>query len=281
MGTTTPPIQRLIGRAASAYTAGPVVENARAACQHAARKHLATILCYWNRSEDSPSFVAQSYIGLLQLIADLRSDSYLSIKAPAVGFDTELLETVVENARRRGNTPVHFDAMSPETVDRTFRMMDQVQRSYSNIGCTLPGRWRRSVSDVDSAVHLGLRVRVVKGEWCGLGADETDRYEGYMQVVERLAARRARHVAIATHDTSLASRCIDCLKAAGVSCELELLYGLPIRGILELAQKKNVRARMYVPYGPAGLPYRLKDIFRNPRIFMWFARDLIRASPAA
>jgi proline dehydrogenase len=281
MGTIISPIQRLIGRAAGAYTAGPVVENARTACQHAAREHLATILCYWNRSEDSPSFVAQSYIGLLQLIADLRSDSYLSIKAPAFGFDAELLNTIVENARQRGNTPLHFDAMSPETVDRTFGLIDQVQRSYSNIGCTLPGRWRRSISDVDSAVHLGLRVRVVKGEWCGLGADETDCYEGYIQVVEQLAAKRARHVAIATHDAPLASRCIDCLKAADVSCELELLYGLPQRGILELARKRNIRARMYVPYGSAGLPYRLKDVARNPRIFIWFARDLIRSSVAA
>src|ERR1700757_5118385 len=105
MGTTTSPIQRLIGRAASAYTAGPFVENSRAACQHAAREHLATILCYWNRSEDSPSFVAQSYIELLRVITDLGSDSYLSIKAPAFGFDEELLKTIVENARRRANTP--------------------------------------------------------------------------------------------------------------------------------------------------------------------------------
>jgi proline dehydrogenase len=132
--------------------------------------------------------------------------------------------------------------------------------------------------DVDYAVDLGLRVRVVKGEWSGLDGDETDRSEGFMSVVERLAKRRARHVAIATHDAGLADKCLERLKSAGVSCELELLYGLPKRRMLKIAREHRIAARIYVPYGQAGLPYRLKDIVRNPRIFTWFARDLIRGS---
>ena len=281
MGTTTSAIQTLIGRAARAYSAGPLIEDARSACRWAARKNLSTAVCYWNKPQDPPGFVAQSYIGLLQFIAGLHNDSYLSIKAPAFDFDGELLGTIIENARQHGNTLVHFDAMAPETVDRTFALITQARGSYSNIGCVLPGRWRRSVRDVDYAVDLGLRVRVVKGEWCGIEGDETDRCEGYLQVVERLAARRARHVAIATHDARLAARCIDCLKMAGTSCELELLYGLPQRVMLDLARKCCIQARIYVPYGYPGLPYRLKDVFRNPRIFIWFAQDLIRGSAAS
>ena len=37
------------------------------------------------------------------------------------------------------------------------------------------------------------------------------------------------------------------------------------------------RARMYVPYGQSGLPYRLKNSIRNPRILSWFLHDLWRA----
>jgi len=277
MGTNPSILQTLIGRAASAYSAGPAEEHARTACEHAARKQLASVVCYWNRSDDSPAFVAQSYVRLLQMIADLGTDSYLSVKAPAFGFDGALLKTILEKAKV-GKRFVHFDAMGPDTVDRTFRLLDQARHSYANIGYTLPGRWRRSVQDADSAVELGLRVRVVKGEWSGLNGDDPDMRDGYMQVVERLALRHARHVAVATHDVELASNCLDCLKSAGISCDIELLYGLPKRAMLDLARRYEVRARIYIPYGEAGLPYRLKDTLRTPRILSSFARDLVRGS---
>ena len=277
MGTSPSLLHKLIDRAASAYAAGPAEAHARIVCEHAAQEQIGTAVCYWNRPEDSPAFVAQSYIGLLQMIANLRTDSYLSVKAPAFGFDAELLNRIIEEAQQEKSI-VHFDAMAPDTVDRTFALIENACRFYSNIGYTLPGRWRRSVRDVDSAVDLGLRVRVVKGEWAGLNGDDMDPRDGYTQVIQRLASRRARHVAVATHDVDLASNCLDRLKSAGVSCEIELLYGLPKRAMLKLARKYGVRARIYVPYGQAGLPYRLKDSFRNPRIFTWFARDLVRGS---
>jgi proline dehydrogenase len=277
MGTTTSAIQTLIGRAASAYTAGPAVGDVYTACERVAREHLATTVCYWNSPVDPPAFVAQCYLGLLRLAANLPTDSYLSMKAPALGFNVELLRKIIGEAQRQ-NRIIHFDAMAPDTVDSTFSLIDQARSIYSNIGCTLPGRWRRSIRDVDYAVDLGLRVRVVKGEWSGLNGDEIDRSEGFMNVVGRLADRRARHVAIATHDAGLAYECLGRLKRAGVSCELELLYGLPKRTMLKIARKHRIAARIYVPYGEAGLPYRLKDVVRNPRIFTWFARDLIRGS---
>src|SRR5689334_21744224 len=135
MGTTPSILQTVISRAASAYCAGPAEQHARLACEYAARKNLASVVCYWNRSEDSPAFVAQSYVSLLQMIAELGTDSYLSVKAPAFGFDAELLKAILKKAQH-GKRFVHFDAMGPGTVDRTFRLIDQACQSYSNIGYT-------------------------------------------------------------------------------------------------------------------------------------------------
>jgi proline dehydrogenase len=277
MGTLTSTVQSLIRRAAAAYTTGPAAEDARAVCNRVAREHLATTVCYWNGSFEAPNLVAQSYIGLLQLIPDLPTDCYLSMKASALDFNLELLRKIIKEARNR-NTTVHFDAMGPDTVDTTFNLIREVRCIYPNLSCTLPGRWIRSIRDVDFAINLGLRIRVVKGEWCGLNGDETDKSEGFMNVIDRLAAGHARHVAVATHDAALATRCFDRLERAGVSCELELLYGLPRRAMLKFARDRQIAVRIYVPYGQAGLPYRLKDVVHNPRIFMWFARDLVRAS---
>src|SRR5713226_4905844 len=115
MGTATSTLQTLIGRAASAYTAGPAVGDLHTACERAARENLATTVCYWNSPVESPAFVAQCYLDLLQLAADLPTDSYLSMKAPALGFNLELLRRIIEEARCR-NRIIHFDAMAPDTV---------------------------------------------------------------------------------------------------------------------------------------------------------------------
>jgi proline dehydrogenase len=278
MGTAASAIQVLIQRAAKGYTAGPYIEHARGVCERLALQNTASTVCYWNSDRDSSLLVAESYLRLLDLIRGISADCYLSVKAPAIGFDLKLLRNILDRARQL-NTFVHFDAMAPDTVDRTFALIDQARRIYSKLGCTLPGRWRRSVHDVDRAVEFGLRVRVVKGEWCGSNGDETDRYEGFGNVIERLSARIARHVAVATHDGKLAVSAIDQLKKTGTSCELELLYGLPLPRMLKIARNYGITARIYVPYGHAGLPYRLKDAAHRPRILGWFVRDLIGAQP--
>jgi proline dehydrogenase len=213
-------------------------------------------------------------MGLLGAISNAGSDCYLSVKAPGLKFDIELVKKVFDEARRL-NAIVHFDAMAPDTVDRTFELIGEARQIYSKLGCTLPGRWRRSLPDADRAIELGLRVRVVKGEWAGPGNDETDPREGFLRVIDRLAGR-AVHVAVATHNPLMARHSLRSLKNSGTPCELELLYGLPQQPLLEIARDFGVRARMYVPYGHAGLPYRLKEALRKPRIIGWFLHDLMR-----
>src|SRR5438105_7813808 len=274
MGTASSTIQSLIRRASSRYTAGPRFDDARSVCERLAAGGINTVVCYWNNAFESPLFVTQSYLRLVDLIRDLPVDSYLSVKAPALNFDLELLKKVFE-AAKRFNATDQFDAMAPETVYRTLELIDNARRIYPKLGYTLPGRWRRSLPDVDRVVGMGLRVRVVKGEWPGLSGDESHPRDGFLRVVERLASSNARHVAVATHNTRVARQSLALLKAAGTSCELELLFGLPQRALLKIAAEHGVRPRVYVPYGQAGLPYRLKEVARDPRILAWFVRDLV------
>ena len=116
----------------------------------------------------------------------------------------------------------------------------------------------------------------MKGEWPATNGDEMDPYEGFLQLVERLAAKSVRHVAVATHNRKVALQCFEYLKGRVASCELELLYGFPQRSMLQIARKLALPARVYVPYGGAGLPYRLKEAARKPAILGWFVRDILR-----
>jgi proline dehydrogenase len=271
-----PAIRFLIRQAGRAYIAGPAVEDVRSVCDRLGTDGITTTVCYWDVSFESPRAVADSYLRLLKIIPELRSDCYLSIKAPALRFDIGLVKTILDEAACT-NIRVHFDAMSPETVDRTFSLIRASHKIYPNIGCVLPARWGRSLRDVDLVVDLGLRVRVVKGQWATFRADELNPLEGFSRLIDRLAARGAAHVAVASHNPAVARDTLHRLKTAGTSCELELLYGLPQQNMLKIAREQNTACRIYVPCGHPALPYRLKEFRRDPRVLAWFVRDLIRS----
>jgi proline dehydrogenase len=269
-------IQFLMQRAGSAYVTGPAVEHVRAVCEGLGAERIASTVCYWNGPLDSPPAVCDNYIRLLDVIREMPCDCYLSIKAPALGFDLGLLQEILYRAKHT-NTTVHFDSLSPDTVDRTFALIDAARAIYRNIGCTLPARWGRSAHDVDYVIDMDLRVRLVKGQWAGPNGDETNPREGFVRLVDVLSAKGARHVAVATHNPAAAACTLPPLKTAGIPCELELLNGLPFGRMLKLAREHNIATRVYVPCGHAALPYRLREVRRDPRILFWFARDLIRS----
>jgi proline dehydrogenase len=117
-------------------------------------------------------------------------------------------------------------------------------------------------------------VRVVKGQWVDPDWPDIDLREGYLAVIDRLAGR-ARHVAVATHDPPLALEALKRLQAAGTSCEMELLFGLPMKAAMKVAAEAGVRVRLYIPYGESWLPYAFSQMQKNPRIIWWVIRDTI------
>lgn len=280
MGTTKSKVHALIHRAAHAYIAGPEIHDALTVCEQLAGKGLDTTMCYWNLATDQPDRVSDFYMDILGLAPNLGTDCYLSVKAPAINFDLTSLKSILERARCAG-AALHFDSMAPETADATFDLIARAHRVYPKIGCTLPGRWHRSLKDADRAVQLGLRVRVVKGEWPESIPDDVNARNGFLNVIDRLGAERASYVAVATHNPELAREALSRLRTTNTPCGLELLYGLPSEPLLKIACALDVPARMYVPYGHTRLPYRLKEMHRNPRILAWFLCDLLRGKTRA
>jgi proline dehydrogenase len=172
---------------------------------------------------------------------------------------------------------IHFDSLAPEAADAMWSAACQASASGAAISCSLPGRWRRSLADADAAIDAGIVPRVVKGQWPDADDPQADLRRGFMKVVNHLAGR-APHVAIASHDAPLTREAIACLRAAGTTSELELLYGLPERASLSLALREHVPVRFYVPYGKAYLPYCLGQARRNPRLLWWLMRDALRVA---
>ncbi|MGA2097016.1 MAG: proline dehydrogenase [Candidatus Acidiferrum sp.] len=258
--------------ASKAYIAGPQLTDAMSTCRRLFGLGFGGTICFWNVETDSPRKIADAYTSTLSFLAIEKMDCYLSIKLPPLNYDFALLSEVLEQARQK-NTLVHFDSLQHETADRTFSLIAQAARSYPHLGCTLPGRWARSLPDADIAVDLGLHVRVVKGQWTDPHRVEIDPREGFLNVIGRLAGR-ASSVGVATHDPELARSALERLREAATPCSLELLYGLPMKPLLKIAAELDVPVRVYVPFGHGWLPYSLTQARRNLRVFWWVVRDL-------
>jgi len=266
----------MLRRASRAYVAGPELADAMRACRRFAGQSCSATVCFWDGAEDSPSETAGKYLATIDRVAGEKLDCYVSVKAPPLEFSSALFGRIFDRARER-KVGIHFDSLWPESADPTFALIRELLPRHASVGCTLPGRWRRSISDADEAVELGLNVRVVKGQWVDPDEPGIDPRAGFLDVVGRLAGR-CKQVRVATHNPVLARAALARLRESGTPCELELLFGLPARRALAVAADMSVPVRFYVPYGHAWLPYALRQATKNPRIAWWVFRDMWSAA---
>ncbi len=261
----------VLKHATSKYIAGNSLDDAAELALRAGQQNLRSTLCYWNDGSEEPEIVAAEYTKILNLIGEGRIDGALAAKLPALWEREDQVEKIVAVARKVG-APVIFDAHAPHQTDDTFKVLER--HGSERLGLAIPGRWRRSQRDVDRAIELGVRVRVVKGEWADPEQPDVDLREGYLEVIKRLAGR-ASFVGVATHDAPLAAKAMAILAEAGTPFEQEFIFPLPIDQALREGARFGAGARLYIPYGDAWLPYSLKRAFKNPKTFYWLARDLL------
>ncbi len=266
----------LAQRAARAYIAGPELSNALHLAQELAERGFRATFGFWDGPEDSPRQVADYYLAALDAIGASAPEAYLSIKLPALGSSRALLSEVLDRARAL-DVQIHFDSLGPETADDMWSAVGAAADGKLKLSCSVPGRWRRSLDDLELAIAHRIAVRVVKGQWPDPDAPDLDMRAGFLNIIDRLAGR-ARHVAVASHDATLAGESLRRMKGAGTSCELELLYGLPERAVLPLAASQQAPVRFYVPYGKAYLPYCLGQARRQPRLLWWLLRDSLMSA---
>ncbi len=268
--------QTLLNVAGRVYVPGHKLEDAMRIAGRLSKKNIACTLGYFYNWQDlSKRENGQQIIdisgAIAASVAKLTPKGYLSIKAPAFNYDPAVLASIIAIAGEQG-VLAHFDSHGPGTADATLDCVKQAVTLGAAVGLTIPGRWRRSPADAELACRLGLRVRVVKGEWADPQEPGMDLRAGFLSIVDSLAGQ-AREVAIATHDPWLARESIMRLQAAGTACELELLNGLPSGRLLAIAKDFAVPVRVYIPFGISWRPYALSKVGENPRILWWMIRD--------
>jgi len=268
----------LIQRVAREYFGGESVDDALCVAQRLAAQNIPSTLGFWDSADYSGREVADIYLSAIDAVAASGLDAYLSIKAPALRFDPRLASELAGRAQKSG-VRLHFDSHGLEVADPSCELVEVMldQLSPSSLGTTLPGRWSRSLFDADWATECGLSVRVVKGEWPDPTDPARDMRAGFLDVIGLLAGR-ARHVAVASHDVPLVEKAIAQLRASGTSCELELLYGMPLTHAMNWAKENGVAVRVYIPFGRGYIPYAIGAIRRHPRLAWWIIKNRMTGS---
>jgi len=265
----------LVRQVSRNYIAGPTLQDAARISQPLAARGYWITLGYWDAAGDPARQVLQTYLACCDQLASLGGTNYLSIKIPALALDLGMFRALLEKSRE-SRVPLHFDSLDTDNASAIFDFISEhTAPSADEIGCTLPGRWRRSLDDAERAIELGLVVRVVKGQSPDPAEPDRDPAMGYLSVLRRLAGR-ARRVRVASHDPFVARQSLTILKAANTPCELELLYGLPVGGQVALADEFGVPVRVYVAFGHAFLPYALTSLRRNPGAILRLLREAAR-----
>jgi CelD/BcsL family acetyltransferase involved in cellulose biosynthesis len=267
--------ERTSAAAASRYVAGPALEDAlrvEALCADAA--YLTTV-GFWGTSQTSARTARDQCL----LAAEaLPAGSELAVKVHALGGDGPVLDRLLDRCVERG-VGLHLDALWPETAEESLGAAIRLaERAPRSVGCTLTGRWRRSVDD---AVRLGgseLKVRVVKSEWPDPTDPDRDPVAGCLEVVEALAGAGPR-VALATQDKVLAAAGLDLLVAAGAAAEMQVLYAMHSRATVRLATARGIPVRVYVPYGHGRVPYATDRIATSPKLASKVAFDVLPLRP--
>lgn len=247
--------------AASRYVAGP--ELADALREEAAYRSAGyeTTVGFWYDVDDDARAVQRRCLADAEAVPP---GGQLSVKPPGFGNDAAFAAELVARAGAR-DLGVHFDALQPETAGPVLELAAQLAADAGGrLGCTLPGRWARSVADARLAIEHGLRVRIVKSEWPHPDDPDHDPRTGCLEVVEALAGQAA-HVAIATHDPKLSEPALRRLLEAGTPCEQQVLHGVRADKVVAVARELGVPVRVYVPYGTGRVPYPMGDIHVHVR----------------
>jgi proline dehydrogenase len=264
--------RRLESRAASGYVSGPELDDALAIAR---RLHAAGTPCtigYWDGPGAPASLAAHALVRTLRALeqpADrqagggTRLDAVIALKVPAVsGVDGEVAVGMATGVRHR----LLVDAPAPISADDALALALALARRGCDAGIALPGRWTRAVVDAEVAVHSDLAVRLVKGEWPDPRDPDRPAVGGVLELVDQLAGR-ARHVGVASHDPEVVGPALRRLVAAGTSCELEVLLGLPTKPVVAVARELGVRVRAYIPWGTSvWVPYDATAARRSPRL---------------
>lgn len=229
-----------------------------------------------------------SYLRILDCIAEARLNANVSVKLTALGLDVAeelcvmLMQDLLERARHHG-TFIRIDMESSAYTERTLRLFEE--RFYPNyrreVGVVLQSYLYRTWADVERAIELKCRVRLCKGAYMEPASvafpHKADVDANYVKCMHALMLR-GNYPGIATHDVSLideARRFAAEQRIPPERYEFQMLYGVR-RDLQDALVKQGYRVRVYVPFGTQWYPYLMRRLAERPANIAFLTGNIMR-----
>src|SRR5262249_54736263 len=156
------------------FIAGVTVHEAIEAAQTLEKEGLAVTLDLLGESVAKPADAKRAtreYLQIIDAMIDAEISRNLSLKLTQLGLDIDRA-TAIDNVRRildfaqRFDFFVRIDMEGSRSTQTTLDLFETIWHlGYRNVGIVLQSALRRTTEDVQRMIHLGARVRLVKGAY--------------------------------------------------------------------------------------------------------------------
>jgi proline dehydrogenase len=281
----------LARRFASRFVAGETVETAIDAVRDLNRQQVSATLDLLGESVGQESDAAQArdtYLKMLDQIAQARVQSNVSVKLTQMGFDLgentclANVSAILERAKARQSF-VRIDMESSAYTQRTLDLFYQrLSPAFGpHVGVVIQSCLRRSAADVDRLIEVQARVRLCKGAYLEPAdvafPDKVDVDKAYVQLMERLI-ERGNYPGIATHDAAIIARAREFAAAKKIDparFEFQMLYGVR-RDLQDSLRRAGYNVRVYVPFGTQWYPYLMRRLAERPANIAFILGNVVR-----
>lgn len=276
---------------ASRFVAGETVETAVDAARELNRRQISATLDLLGESISQESEAAQArdtYLQMLDRIAETGVDSNVSVKLTQMGFDISEtaclanMTAILQRAKARGSF-VRLDMESSAYTQRTLDFFfQQLYPAYGpHVGVVIQSCLRRSPADVERLIQERVRVRLCKGAYLEPAdvafPDKGDVDRTYVELMEQLLLR-GNYPGLATHDATIIGHARRFSVERGIAperFEFQMLYGVR-RDLQDELRAAGFRVRVYVPFGTQWYPYLMRRLAERPANIAFILGNVVR-----
>ncbi|MGH7443393.1 MAG: proline dehydrogenase family protein [Longimicrobiales bacterium] len=275
------------------FVAGETVEDSVEAARVLNRAGMSVTLDYLGESvtsRDEARAAADTYIRLIDRIAEEQLDANVSLKLTQMGQDIDST-FLHENALRvfeRARAHDMFVRLDMESSDYAQRTLDFFKRiwdeGHTNVGVVLQSYLKRAERDVRWTNDLGARVRLCKGAYNeppAVAFQDRNKVDASFVALMKLLLSDGTYAGIATHDPAMIRATREYAASHQIphdAFEFQMLYGVR-RDLQEQLVRAGYRMRVYVPFGEAWYPYLMRRMAERPANIFFIVNAVLRESP--
>jgi proline dehydrogenase len=281
----------LARKMASRFVAGETIDTAIEAVRDLNGRRITASLDLLGESVTRESEATQArdtYLQMLDRIAETKVDSNVSVKLTQMGFDISEtaclanMTAILEKAKAH-RTFVRLDMEGSAYTGRTLDFFrDKLFGSYgAYTGVVIQSCLRRSEADISALIEMQARVRLCKGAYLEppevAFPDKADVDRTYVTLMERLM-ERGNYPGIATHDQTIIAHAREFSKAKGIDparFEFQMLYGVR-RDLQDQLRAAGFNVRVYVPFGTQWYPYLMRRLAERPANIAFILGNVVR-----